>query len=219
MSNASEVLYRAIVDGDDRLASDATQKLLEEGLSPREIISNILVPAMRHVGELYEKGEYFIPELVASAEAFRASMDVLRPHIKGSSDVPVTGVAVFGTVRGDIHELGKNLAAAVFEAEGFQVIDLGVDVPPERFAEAAEKFNADVVGMSALMTTTMLEQRNVIEELKKRGIREKVIVIAGGAPVTEEWVREIGADVWGRDAFESVRIVKEMLAKRRGGAR
>uniref|UniRef100_A0A7C1GBR1 Cobalamin-binding protein n=1 Tax=Thermofilum adornatum TaxID=1365176 RepID=A0A7C1GBR1_9CREN len=219
MSNASEVLYRAIVDGDDRLASDATQKLLEEGLSPREIISNILVPAMRHVGELYEKGEYFIPELVASAEAFRASMDVLRPHIKGSSDVPVTGVAVFGTVRGDIHELGKNLAAAVFEAEGFQVIDLGVDVPPERFAEAAEKYNADVVGMSALMTTTMLEQRNVIEELKKRGIREKVIVIAGGAPVTEEWVREIGADVWGRDAFESVRIVKEMLAKRRGGAR
>jgi len=219
MSNASEELYRAIVDGDDRLASDATQKLLKEGLSPREIISNILVPAMRRVGELYEKGEYFIPELVASAEAFRASMDVLRPHIKGSSDVPVTGVAVFGTVRGDIHELGKNLAAAVFEAEGFQVIDLGVDVPPERFAEAAEKYNADVVGMSALMTTTMLEQRNVIEELKKRGIREKVIVIAGGAPVTEEWVREIGADVWGRDAFESVRIVKEMLAKRRGGAR
>jgi 5-methyltetrahydrofolate--homocysteine methyltransferase len=219
MSDASEVLYRAIVDGDDRLASDTTQKLLEEGLSPREIISNILVPAMRRVGELYEKGEYFIPELVASAEAFRASMDVLRPHIKGSSDVPVTGVAVFGTVRGDIHELGKNLAAAVFEAEGFQVIDLGVDVPPERFAEAAEKYNADVVGMSALMTTTMLEQRNVIEELKKRGIREKVIVIAGGAPVTEEWVREIGADVWGRDAFESVRIVKEMLAKRRGGAR
>jgi len=219
MSNASEVLYRAIVDGDDRLASDATQKLLEEGLSPREIISNILVPAMRRVGELYEKGEYFIPELVASAEAFRASMDVLRPHIKGSSDVPVTGVAVFGTVRGDIHELGKNLAAAVFEAEGFQVIDLGVDVPPEKFAEAVEKYNADVVGMSALMTTTMLEQRNVIEELKKRGIREKVIVIAGGAPVTEEWVREIGADVWGRDAFESVRIVKEMLAKRRGGAR
>lgn len=219
MSDASEVLYRTIVDGDDRLASDTTQKLLKEGLSPREIISNILVPAMRRVGELYEKGEYFIPELVASAEAFRASMDVLRPHIKGSSDVPVTGVAVFGTVRGDIHELGKNLAAAVFEAEGFQVIDLGVDVSPERFAEAAEKYNADVVGMSALMTTTMLEQRNVIEELKKRGIREKVIVIAGGAPVTEEWVREIGADVWGRDAFESVRIVKEMLAKRRGGAR
>ncbi|MCC5998514.1 MAG: B12-binding domain-containing protein, partial [Thermofilum sp.] len=124
MSDASEVLYRAIVDGDDRLASDTTQKLLEDGLSPREIISNILVPAMRRVGELYEKGEYFIPELVASAEAFRASMDVLRPHIKGSSDVPVMGVAVFGTVRGDIHELGKNLAAAVFEAEGFQVIDL-----------------------------------------------------------------------------------------------
>ena len=212
-------LFRAIVEGDDKLAAEATRRLLEEGLSPREIISSVLVPAMRRVGELYERGEYFIPELVASAEAFRSSMEVLRPHIRGSSDVPVTGVAVFGTVRGDIHELGKNLAAAVFEAEGFQVIDLGVDVPPERFAEAVEKYDADVVGMSALMTTTMLEQRNIIEELKKRGLRDRVIVIAGGAPVTEEWVREIGGDVWGREAFEAVRIVKKMLLEGRGQAK
>ncbi|WP_460024201.1 cobalamin B12-binding domain-containing protein [Infirmifilum sp. SLHALR2] len=100
---------------------------------------------------------------------------------------------------------------AVFEAEGFQVVDLGVDVPPERFADAVVEHNARIVGMSALMTTTMLEQRSVIEELKRRGLRDKVIVIAGGAPVTEEWVKEIGADVWGRDAFEAVRIVKKML--------
>ena len=214
-----EELFKAVIEGDDKLSAESTRKLLERGLAPREIISSILVPAMRHVGELYERGEYFIPELIASAEAFRACMEVLRPHIGGLTDVPVTGVAVFGTVRGDIHELGKNLAVAVFEAEGFQVIDLGVDVPPERFAEAVEQYNADVVGMSALMTTTMLEQRNVVEELKRRGLRDRVIVVAGGAPVTEEWVREIGADVWGRDAFETVRIVKEMLVKRRGGAR
>ncbi|QOJ78681.1 corrinoid protein [Infirmifilum lucidum] len=203
-------LFKAIVDGDEELSRGATRKLLEEGLDPRDIITQILVPAMRKVGELYEKGEYFIPELVMSAEAFRASMEILRPHFK-ESGMPVKAVAVFGTVRGDIHELGKNLAVAVFEAEGFQVVDLGVDVPPEKFAEAVVEHNARIVGMSALMTTTMLEQRNVIEELKRRGLRDKVIVIAGGAPVTEEWVKEIGADVWGRDAFEAVRIVKKML--------
>ncbi len=207
---AAEELFKAVVDGDEELSRNATRKLLERGLGPREIITQILVPAMRKVGELYEKGEYFIPELVMSAEAFRASMEILKPHLKGSG-APVKAVAVFGTVKGDIHELGKNLAAAVFEAEGFQVVDLGVDVPPEKFAEAVVEYNARIVGMSALMTTTMLQQRNVIEELKKRGLRDKVIVIAGGAPVTEEWVKEIGADVWGRDAFEAVRIVKKML--------
>ncbi|ABL78865.1 cobalamin B12-binding domain-containing protein [Thermofilum pendens] len=208
-----EKLFQAVVEGDEAAAEEYTRRLVERGLGPREIVSEVLVPAMRRVGELYEKGEYFIPELVMSAEAFRRSMEVLRPLIRGQGESPARWVAVFGTVRGDIHELGKNLAAAVFEAEGFHVVDLGVDVPPEKFAEAVEKYNARVVGMSALMTTTMLEQRNVIEELKKRGLRDKVIVIAGGAPVTEEWVREIGADVWGRDAFEAVKIVKRMLGE------
>jgi len=209
-SGAAQKLFKAVVDGDEELSREATRELLGEGWDPRSIITEVLVPAMRKVGELYERGEYFIPELVMSAEAFRAAMDLLRPHFKGSG-VPVKAVAVFGTVRGDIHELGKNLAVAVFEAEGFQVVDLGVDVPPERFADAVVEHNARIVGMSALMTTTMLEQRSVIEELKRRGLRDKVIVIAGGAPVTEEWVKEIGADVWGRDAFEAVRIVKKML--------
>jgi len=209
-SGAAQKLFKAVVDGDEELSREATRELLGEGWDPRSIITEVLVPAMRKVGELYERGEYFIPELVMSAEAFRAAMDLLRPHFKGSG-APVKAVAVFGTVRGDIHELGKNLAVAVFEAEGFQVVDLGVDVPPERFADAVVEHNARIVGMSALMTTTMLEQRSVIEELKKRGLRDKVIVIAGGAPVTEEWVKEIGADVWGRDAFEAVRIVKKML--------
>jgi len=209
-SGAAQKLFKAVVDGDEELSREATRELLGEGWDPRSIITEVLVPAMRKVGELYERGEYFIPELVMSAEAFRAAMDLLRPHFKGSG-VPVKAVAVFGTVRGDIHELGKNLAVAVFEAEGFQVVDLGVDVPPERFADAVVEHNARIVGMSALMTTTMLEQRSVIEELKRRGLRDKVIVIAGGAPVTEEWVKEIGADVWGRDAFEAVRIVKKIL--------
>lgn len=208
--SAERELFEAVVEGDEERSRRAASELLSAGRDPREIVSEILVPAMRRVGELYERGEYFIPELVMAAEAFRAAMEVVRAELKRGS-LPVRAVAVFGTVRGDIHELGKNLAAAVFEAEGFEVVDLGVDVPPEKFAEAVEKYGARIVGMSALMTTTMLEQRNVIEELRRRGLRDKVIVIAGGAPVTEDWVREIGADVWGRDAFEAVARVKKLL--------
>jgi len=208
--SAERELFDAVVEGDEERSRRAASELLSAGRDPREIVSEVLVPAMRRVGELYERGEYFIPELVMAAEAFRAAMEVVKAKLKRGG-LPVKAVAVFGTVRGDIHELGKNLAAAVFEAEGFEVVDLGVDVPPEKFAEAVEQYGARIVGMSALMTTTMLEQRNVVEELKKRGLRDRVIVIAGGAPVTEEYVREIGADVWGRDAFEAVAKVKKLL--------
>lgn len=210
LSGVEKELFDAIVEGDEERSRLLASRLLGEGRDPRDLVSRVLVPAMRRVGELYERGEYFIPELVMSAEAFRAAMEVVKRGLSRGS-LPVKAVAVFGTVRGDIHELGKNLAAAVFEAEGFEVVDLGVDVPPERFAEAVERYSARVVGMSALMTTTMLEQKNVIEELKRRGLRDRVVVIAGGAPVTEEWVREIGADVWGRDAFEAVAAVKRLL--------
>ncbi len=213
VSSAEELereLFEAIVEGDEERSRRAARELISRGVEPREIVSSVMVPAMRRVGELFERGEYFIPELVLSAEAFRAAMEEVRPALRGGG-APARAVVVLGTVRGDIHELGKNLAAVVFEAEGFEVVDLGVDVPPEKFAEAVEKYGAKVVGMSALMTTTMLEQRNVVEELKRRGLRDKVIVVAGGAPVTEEWVREIGADVWGRDAFEAVAVVKRLL--------
>jgi 5-methyltetrahydrofolate--homocysteine methyltransferase len=135
---------------------------------------------------------------------------VVKPRLERGEKRRVA-VAVFGTVKGDIHDLGKNLAKVLFEVEGFEVIDLGVDVTPEQIVEAVEKYNARVVGVSALMTTTMIEQRRVVEELRKRGLRDKVIVIAGGAPVTEEWVREIGADVCGDDAFKALRRVKELL--------
>uniref|UniRef100_A0A7C3WLF9 Cobalamin-binding protein n=1 Tax=Thermofilum pendens TaxID=2269 RepID=A0A7C3WLF9_THEPE len=213
MGSAEELereLFDAIVEGDEERSRRAARELVGRGVDPREVVSSVMVPAMRRVGELFERGEYYIPELVLSAEAFRAAMEEVRPALRGG-EAPARAVVVLGTVRGDIHELGKNLAAVVFEAEGFEVVDLGVDVPPEKFAEAVERYGARVVGMSALMTTTMLEQRNVIEELRRRGLRDRVIVVAGGAPVTEEWVREIGADVWGRDAFEAVATVKKLL--------
>ncbi len=211
--DAVERLRRAIVEGDSDEARSAAEELLASGVDVVRVVREVMVPAMRLVGELYEKGEYYIPELLMSAEAFREAMEVLR---RGLPRGKTAGrpVVVLGTVRGDIHELGKNLAAAVFEAEGFEVVDLGVDVPAEKFCEAVEKYGAVVVGVSALMTTTMLEQRRVVEELVRRGLRDRVIVVAGGAPVTEEWVREIGADVWGGDVFEAVRRVKELLRER-----
>lgn len=204
-------LYRAVIEGDPEKALGYARELLNTGFDVKQIVTDVLAPAMRVVGEMYERGEYFIADLIASAEAFKQVFDnVLKPRL--SSSAASKGViAVFGTVRGDIHELGKNIAKALFEAEGFEVIDLGVDVPPERFAEVVESRKARVVGLSALMTTTMVEQARVIEELKRRGLRERVIVVAGGAPVTEDWVRKIGADVCGDDAFKALKKVKELL--------
>ncbi len=201
----------AVIEGDPEKALGYARELLNTGFDVKQIVTDVLAPAMRVVGEMYERGEYFIADLIASAEAFKQVFDnVLKPRLS-SSAASKGVVAVFGTVRGDIHELGKNIAKALFEAEGFEVIDLGVDVPPERFAEVVESRKARVVGLSALMTTTMVEQARVIEELKRRGLRERVIVVAGGAPVTEDWVRKIGADVCGDDAFKALKKVKELL--------
>lgn len=204
-------LYKAVIEGDPERALSYAQELLASGLDVRQIVSEVLAPAMRAAGEMYESGEYFIADLIASAEAFKQVFDnVLKPKL-ASGTASKGFIAVFGTVRGDIHELGKNIAKALFEAEGFEVIDLGIDVPPEKFAEVVESQDVKVVGLSALMTTTMVEQEKVIEELKRRGLREKVIIVAGGAPVTEEWVRKIGADVCGDDAFKALKKVKELL--------
>ncbi len=204
-------LHKAIVEGDVERALEYANALVKSGLDVLQIVSEVLAPAMKVVGDMYERGEYFIADLIASAEAFRQVFEnILKPKLT-SSKISKGVTAVFGTVKGDIHELGKNIAKALFEAEGFEVIDLGVDVPPEKFAEAVEIYGAKVVGVSALMTTTMVEQKKVVEELKRRGLRDKVIVVVGGAPVSEEWVREIGADVCGNDAFKALKKVKELL--------
>jgi len=206
-----ETVEKQMVDEPPSAEKRYARELLNTGFDVKQIVTDVLAPAMRVVGEMYERGEYFIADLIASAEAFKQVFDnVLKPRLS-SSAASKGVVAVFGTVRGDIHELGKNIAKALFEAEGFEVIDLGVDVPPERFAEVVESRKARVVGLSALMTTTMVEQARVIEELKRRGLRERVIVVAGGAPVTEDWVRKIGADICGDDAFKALKKVKELL--------
>jgi len=208
-----ESLFRAVVECNSEEALRIARELVEvHGFDVKVMLTEILVPAMRRVGELYERGEYFIADLIACAEAFKAVADnVIKPRLKGEGRIPVKAVAVFGTVKGDIHSLGKDIAKTLFEAEGFEVIDLGEDVPAEVFVEKALEYGARIIGASALMTTTMLEQRRIIEELKRKGIRDRFIVIVGGAPVTDEWVREIGADVNGSDVFRALKEVKRLL--------
>jgi len=211
--NSSDLLSKlrkAVIDGNAELAEEITRKLIELNVDVKKILEEALIPAMDEVGRLFEEGEYFIPELMLSAEAFKASFEILKDLIP-KSEAKAKATIVIGTVRGDIHELGKNLVATMLRAAGFEVIDLGVDVPPEKFIEAVKKYNAKVLGLSALMTTTMIEQRKVIEALMKEGLRGKVKVIVGGAPVTEEWAKQIGADAYGRDAYDAVRKVKQLL--------
>lgn len=210
-------LFDLIVNGDDEKSLETAQKLIDDyKVDPRDLLNNVLLPAMRHVGKLYSNGEYFIADMVISADAFRKVMDnKVAPLLTKSSDIGEKIVAVFGTVRGDIHDLGKNLATAIFRVEGIEVIDLGTDVTPEKFASIVEDNNARIVGMSALMTTTMSEQKNVIEELRNRNLKEKTIVIVGGAPVTEDWAHEIGADICGSDVFKALREAKNILEARK----
>ncbi|MEM0225595.1 MAG: corrinoid protein [Thermofilaceae archaeon] len=189
------------------------REALAKGASPNEVIERALRPAMEEAGRRFEKGEFFLAELVVAGDLFKEVMDeILVPEIqKQGGSTRSLGTVVIGTVRGDLHDIGKSIVATMLRAAGFNVIDLGVDVPPEKFVQAAIEHKADIVAMSALLTTTMLEMKNVIEELKKAGIRDKVKVVVGGAAVTEDFARSIGADGYGEDAVKGVKVCKELL--------
>jgi len=190
---------------------ELVRKALEEDkIDPIEIIEKSLRPAMEIVGDKFEKGEFFLSELVVAGDLFKEIMDeLIKPKLKKAEKE--LGTIVIGTVRGDLHDIGKNIVATMLEVAGFKVIDLGVDVSPEAFVEAVKKYNPDIVGMSALLTTTMIEMENVIKELEKAGVRDKVKVIVGGAAVTDEFAKKIGADAYGKDAVEAVEICKKLL--------
>ncbi len=191
----------------------AVKKALEKGVDPSEIIEKGIAAALKTVGEKFEKGEYFLTELVSAAEpAQKAVKELLEPELrKKTGKTKRMGKIVLGTVEGDIHSIGKNIVAAMFFASGYEVIDLGEDVPAEEFAKKAKEVNADIVGASALLTTTLPGQRNVIEALKAEGIRDKVKVIFGGAPCTPEWVKEIGGDGYAENAVQAVIVAKKLL--------
>ncbi len=201
------------------LDAGSTRRLVEEalgaGCDALEVVERGLRPGMEEVGNRFERGEYFLPELIVAADIFNSVMgSLLLPLIESRQVGSRVGRVVIGTVRGDIHDIGKNLVAVMLRVNGFEVIDLGVDVPPEKFVEAVRTYKPDILGMSAMLTTTMLEMKNVIDALKSAGVRDRVKVIVGGAPVTEEFAREIGADAYARDAVEAVEKCMKLLEGR-----
>lgn len=202
-------LADAVLDGNYKKSSELAHRAMSEGLDPYKAIVDGLAKGIARVGELYERKEYFVPEMMLAAKAMSQAVDVIKPHL--SRSVANEGTVVIGTVAGDIHEIGKNLVALMLGNLGFIVHDLGTNVPAEAFADKAAQTNADLVGMSALMTTTMQNMKTNIEFLKRSGLREKVKVIVGGAPVTEKFAQLIGADGYAPDAVSAVRKAKELV--------
>lgn len=212
----SEELFQAmrqsIIDGAPDTARSLAETAVQRGIGPLAAIHDGYVPGMSHVGEQFAQRHLFLPDMVAAAEAMKAAMAVLEPELKRlGTDRPSAGTIVLGTAKGDIHEIGKTLVGTLLGANGFTVHDLGVDVPAERFASAAHEFRADVVGVSALLTTTMKWQKSVIELFDREGLRPQVRVIIGGAPVTRQWSEEIRADGFAKDAVSAVSLVQRLL--------
>ena len=207
-------IKECLVNMDLEGAKENTKKALEAGANPQDIISRGIAEGMDIVGKKFEEGEYFLSELLVAGEIAKEILKILNPYIKsGEVKLKKLGKVVIGTVRGDLHDIGKNIVAMMLNAAGFEVVDLGADVPPEKFVEAARENDANIVAMSALLSVTMPEMKVVIDELKKAGLRDKVKVIVGGAPVTEEYAKEIGADGYGENAIEGVRICKSWMTQ------
>jgi corrinoid protein of di/trimethylamine methyltransferase len=207
-----EQLQQVVIAGQPDQAKELATQVLAAGVAPLTAIEDALNPAMQIVGDKYETGEYFIPDLVMAAEAMKAAMAVFEPVLAERQEKrEVLGTVVIGTVEGDIHEIGKSLVATMLAAAGFQVHDLGVDVPASEFVKKVQEKGANVVGLSALLTTTMRNQEAVIEALKEAGLRDKVKVVIGGAPASPEWAKTIEADAYAENANEAVGVVKQLL--------
>ena len=207
-----QAMRQSIIDGAPETARDLAQSGIASGIEPLMAINKGYVPGMGHVGEQFAQRRMFLPDMVASAEAMKAAMAVLEPELKRlGTDRPSAGTVVMGTAKGDIHEIGKTLVATLLNANGFRVHDLGVDVPAEQFVAIARELHADVVGVSALLTTTMKGQKNVIELFDREGLRPQVKVVIGGAPVTRQWSEEIRADGFAKDAVSAVHLVQQLI--------
>ena len=205
-------MRQAIVEGEAERAAELAAEAVATGIDPLAAIDEGYVPGLRYVGEQFSAGEMFLPEMMLAARAMQRAVAVLEPEMARRNSVrAVLGRVVVGTVAGDIHEIGKNLVAMMLSASGFEVFDLGVDVPFERFVEKAAEVNADIVGVSALLTTTMTGQRNVVSALEGAGLRPRVKVIVGGAPVTRSWAAEIGADGYSEDAVGAVALARSLV--------
>jgi len=205
-----DTIYDAVLRGDAKTAAADTQAALDEGVNPNEILHDACIPAMTEVGRLFENGDKFIPEMMIAARAMQTAVNILKPLLM-EEDVEVVGTIVIGTVAGDLHDIGKNLVGMMMEGAGFQIIDLGTDVTPQAFVEAVQEHNPDLLGMSALLTTTMTSIVATMEALTEAGVRDKVKVLVGGAPITQEFADKIGADGYAGDAGSAPRVAKALL--------
>jgi corrinoid protein of di/trimethylamine methyltransferase len=207
-----DTMRQAIIDGDDVAAVAAAEKALATGVPPLDAIENGFVTGLKEVGDQFGQGELFLPDMMLAARAMKRAVAVLEPAMAAAGTTrAAVGKVVIGTVKGDIHEIGKNLVAMMLTASGFEVHDLGVDVPVERFTDKAREVGADIVGVSALLTTTMAGQRTVIEALAAAGLRPQVKVMVGGAPVTRGWAEQIGADGYSEDAVGAVALARQLV--------
>ena len=209
-------LYDAVLEGDDDLTPDLTQRCLEAGLEPQTIMDDAMIPAMSEAGRLFEEGLYFVPELLTSGRAIKAGLEVLRPLLT-AGNAEHAGRVVIGTVQGDLHDIGKNLVAVMLEGAGFEVIDMGVDVAPADVVAAIREHQPDLVGLSALLTTTMRSMPRLIEAIVAAGLRDDVKVFVGGAPMNEASAKEYGADAFAGNANAAVRVALELVGAARDG--
>ncbi|MFH1186072.1 MAG: corrinoid protein [Chloroflexota bacterium] len=205
-------MAQSIIDGDSDVSVALARQAIEAGMDPLEAITQGFVMGVNQVGEAFAKGDAFLPELVMAGEAMKAAVSTLEPEMqKRGIQRTMLGKVVLATVEGDIHEIGKSLVGTMLSASGFQVFDMGVDVPTGKIIEKAKEVDADIVGLSALLTTTMVKQKEVIEELDKQGLRKKIKVMVGGAPVTRDWVQKIEADGYSEDAIGAVGVAKQLV--------
>jgi 5-methyltetrahydrofolate--homocysteine methyltransferase len=212
MEKTLEALYKAIVEVErNEPIPPLVQQALDEGIEPGRILEEGMVAAMSEVGRLFEEGDYFVPEMLVAARAMKTGLLILKPHLV-KSNVQSSGKVVAGTVKGDLHDIGKNLVCMMLEGAAFEIVDLGSDVSPDQFVEAVKSTRAQVVAMSALLTTTMPKMKDTIHALQAAGIRQDVKVIVGGAPLTAEYARSIGADGYAPDASRAVATVKALLS-------
>lgn len=204
-------LFDSVVSGDATTARCITEGALADRMEPLTLVNQFLSPAMDEVGRRFEGGDYFVPELLLSARAMKSAMEVIRPLLAARRAEPM-GRVVIGTVKGDLHDIGKNLVAAMLEGGGFEVIDLGFNVSPEKFMAAVWEKNANIVAMSALLTTTMTSMRTTIEAFTAAGMRDRVKMLVGGAPLTQQYADEIKADGFGANAIEAVALARQAVA-------
>lgn len=213
MDGIMQEIFAGILNGQNNLVPQKVEQALKSGIDPVVVLNESMIAAMNEVGRLFEEGEYFVPEMLIAARAMQAGLAVLKPQLM-IADVESAGKVVIGTVKGDLHDIGKNLVTMMLEGVGFEVQDLGTDVPPEKFVEAVRDSGADIVAMSALLTTTMPGMKHAITALEEAGLRESVKILVGGAPITESFASQIGADGFAADASRAVRIAKSLLNRK-----